>query len=260
MRQYFAVIVFLRLYSFNSVRFFFRFSDGRQASSDQIGMGIGILPVGKRFIVERSNEQFSKCFGLTTKRFVMRAREIPSRENGLSWMSKVIRDIHAHFIGQAKNKNVLLGVNSDSFSKGAAGLSIRPIERFSVEDLLNLISSIAQSNQTFALDDSFVVRCTYIDTPMGSGRKKTKVTMDTLPKRSYISIKYNDNLCLPRALVVAQARLKSINEGGVAVQHAYNTARDARRPMQTRLAEKLAQDAGVRLPKEGCGYSELVQF
>ena len=30
--------------------------------------------------------------------------------------------------------------------------------------------------------------------------------------------------------------------------------------MQTRLAKKLAQDAGVRVPKEWCGYPELVQF
>ena len=225
-------------------------------------MGIGVLPAGERFIVEQTNEQFSKRFGVTAKAFVMRAREIPARENALSWISKVIRDIHGYLIAQGKSKNVLLGVSvdSDKFSKGAGGLSIRPIESFSVEDLLNLISSITQSNQAFALDDSFVVRCTYIETPMGSGRPRTRITIDTVSKRSFITIKNNDNLCLPRALVIAQARLKFIKEGGKEAKHTYSSVRDWRRPLQKLRAEKLVREAGVRVPIEGCGYPELVKF
>ena len=106
-------------------------------------------------------------------------------------------DARAKMIGQNTSKNALLGVSVDSghFSQGAGGVSIRPVETFSVHDLLNLISSIAQSNRSFVLDESFVVRCTYIDTLTGSGRSRTKLTMDNVGKRSFVTIKNNDNIC-----------------------------------------------------------------
>ena len=66
----------------------------------------------------------------------MRARKMPPNENTLPWISKVILDIHAHLVGQNTSENALLGVSIDSgnFSQCAGGVSIRPVETFSVHD------------------------------------------------------------------------------------------------------------------------------
>ena len=82
-------------------------------------MVISVLPIGKRFILGQTKEQFSKRFGVTAKRFVMRAWQIPAEENPLSWILKVICVEHAYLIAQNKIINVVLTV-----------------ERFSVADLL----------------------------------------------------------------------------------------------------------------------------
>ena len=138
-------------------------------------------------------------------------------------------DARAKMIGQNTSKNALLGVSVDlgDFSKGAGGDSIRSVETFSVHDLLNMLSSIAQSRRSFVLDESFVVRCTYLDTLAGSGRPRTKLTMDNVGKHSFVTIKYNDNICLVRALVVAQARLKHLKDVRNETKYFYNTVRDA---------------------------------
>ena len=137
---------------------------------------------------------------------------MPPNKNVLSWIFKVILDIHAHLVVQNTSKNALLGVYVDSwhFSQVAGGVFIRPIKTFSVHDMLNLISSIVQSNWSFVLDESFFVICSYIDTLTWSGRTTIKLIMKNVGKRSFVTMRNNDNICLAKALVVAQACLKHL--------------------------------------------------
>ena len=81
---------------------------------------------------------------------------------------------------------------------------MRPIKNFSVTNLIELISGITQSNENFVLDHSFIVEATYADVPTGKGKRK-RVSVDAATERSMVSITNNDNLCLPRAIVVGKA-------------------------------------------------------
>ena len=83
------------------------------------------------------------------------------------------------------------------------------------------------------------MRCTYIDTLTGSGRPRTKLTMDNVGKRFFVTIKNNDNICLARALVVAQAGLKHLKYVRNETKYFYDSVHDARRSFQKLLAEKL---------------------
>ena len=84
--------------------------------------------------------------------------------------------------------------------------------------------------------------------------------MDNVGKHSFVTIKYNDNICLVRALVLAQARLKHLKDVRNETKYFYNTVRDAWWSFQKLLAEKLIREAGVWVPSDGCGYLEIQKF
>ena len=84
--------------------------------------------------------------------------------------------------------------------------------------------------------------------------------MDNVGKRSFVTIKNNDNICLDRALVVAQACLKHLKDVWNETKYFYTSVRDARRSFQKLLAEKLIREASVPVPSDGCGYIEIQKF
>lgn len=228
-----------------------------------------ILPAGERFVIEEEDEYYIKKFGIKGKRYTLRAKEMPKEngENTLSWILKVMKDIHAHIVGECNSTSNLIGVSVDSdlFAKGAFGMSLRPVEDFSLEDFLDLVASVTQSNESFQLDESFIVKCTYVDVPTGSGAaKKNKPRskpLNVLGKRSFVSIRNdNDNLCLPRALVVGEAHVKLSKDARPEAKKMFSRVRDGRRSLQRQLAIKLVRDANVRVPLEGCGYNEIDKF
>ena len=69
-------------------------------------------------------------------------------------------------------------------------------------------------------------------------------------KRSIVRIRNDDDLCMARALVVAKAKLDNDPQ--------YKSIVDHRRPMQTRLAQELHQNAGA--PLGPCGIEQAKQF
>jgi hypothetical protein len=69
-------------------------------------------------------------------------------------------------------------------------------------------------------------------------------------KRSIVTVKNKDDLCLARALVVAIAKIDKDKR--------YKHLRDSCRPMQGNAARELHRKAGV--PIGSCGISEVKQF
>lgn len=68
-----------------------------------------------------------------------------------------------------------------------------------------LVSSVTQSNENFEIDDNFSIEATYVEVPLGAGRKNS-FGINVLGQRSSISILQNRyNLCLPRSSVVGEA-------------------------------------------------------
>ena len=79
------------------------------------------------------------------------------------------------------------------------------------ERVFSQIERVIQSNRDFRLNDTVVVDIIHVEVPQGSRRSKRTILniKDFLhKKRSIITIRNNDNLCLARALVVAIAKIE----------------------------------------------------
>ena len=86
-----------------------------------------------------------------------------------------------------------------------------PVIQLTPERVFSQIERVIQSNRDFRLNDTVVVDIIHVEAPQGSGRSKRTILniKDFLhKKRSIITIRNDDNLCLARALVVAIAKIE----------------------------------------------------
>ncbi|CAB4022845.1 Hypothetical predicted protein, partial [Paramuricea clavata] len=128
-----------------------------------------------------------------------------------------------------------------------------PRERLTTERVLAEFERVIQSNRHFHLDDSVDVNVVHVEMPHGgTGTKRAEINLEThlMKKRSIIRIQNNDQICLARALVVAKAKIENDSRD--------RQIRNPERPLQTRLARELHQNAAV--PLGPCGLDEVKQF
>ena len=97
-----------------------------------------------------------------------------------------------------------------------------------------------------------MVDIVHIETPRGSGRKRIHLDIGEFlhKKRSIISIRNKDDLCLARALVVAIAKIEKAPE--------YKSLVDSRGQCQEKAAKELHKLANV--PLGPCGIPEVQLF
>ena len=229
-------------------------SDGEFENND------GIQPPGEWFIVTEEGRQYLRRFSVKGRTISFRIGE---RENFVLWLESAIVDIHNYITERVPGSNFIgVSVRSEPFAQGPDGLSFRPIENFTIADLWDLTSSICQSNAILDFDDTLILQAYYVAMPVGAGGipEKPALTVSSLRKRSLVTIQNDDNLCLPRALVVARVHLTLKTQGCAATHKEWQIIRESRRKLQKERAEKLVNDADVFLPYDGCGFRELLAF
>ncbi len=132
-------------------------------------------------------------------------------------------------------------------------LPFMPLLRLTPERVFSQIERVVQSNQDFRLNESVIVDIVHVEMPNGSGKRK-RDNIDLVSylqnKRSIVSIKNKDDLCLARALVIAIANINKDKR--------YKLLADSRRPAQENEARELHRKAGV--PIGPCGIPEVKQF
>jgi hypothetical protein len=132
-------------------------------------------------------------------------------------------------------------------------LPFMPRQRLTTERVLAEFERVIQSNQEFRLNDTVNIDIIHVEMPHGGrGTKRSEVNLEKhlMDKRSIVRIQNKDDLCLARALVVAEAKIDNDSQ--------YKSIVDHRRPLQTRLARELHQNSGV--PLGPCGLDEVKQF
>ena len=92
-------------------------------------------------------------------------------------------------------------LSSERFVHDPAWVSFRRVSDLSVYDLWDKLASVAQSADNFEIDESLLVSCSFVSVPVGRGR--VALTHESVFKRSILTIRNDDNLCLPRSLVAA---------------------------------------------------------
>ena len=128
-----------------------------------------------------------------------------------------------------------------------------PLDRLTPERVLSAVEHVIQSNRDFRLNDTVNVDLIHVEAPQGSGRSKRNIVniKEYLhKKKSIITIKNQDNLCLARALVVAIAKVDDAPN--------YNNLRDQVRAQQVKAIELHAK---AKVPMgPSCGLEEVDMF
>lgn len=132
-----------------------------------------------------------------------------------------------------------------------------------VDALLQHLTSILNSNESFAVDDTFQLSFTQVRAlPRGTGHKrKLKPGYSTsrrfaFLKRSIITIQNNDEICCAGAIVVAKALVHKDDDEDAKTR--WNSIRDSDCNIQLVEACKLHHE--VHVPHGPCGPDELHAF
>ena len=126
-------------------------------------------------------------------------------------------------------------------------------DRLTAERILAEFERVIQSNKEFRLNNTVEINVIHVSMPIGGkGNKRLEVNLEKHleKKRSIIRIQNEDELCMARALMVAKAKLDNDSH--------HKSIADHCRPMQTRLAQELHQNAAV--PLGPCGIEQAKHF
>ena len=210
-----------------------------------------------RFIATPEGNQYLRRFGVQVHRVSFSIIDPRDGVNPVLWVEAAIRDIH-NYISVRVPDQTLIGISicNDRFSRGSGGLSFRPIANFNYVDLWNLISSISQSNEILGIGEALVLQVCYIELPVGAGG----IQLNEVRKKSILVINNNNNLCLPRVLAAGLVYEARQAQDCAEIRAEWNVIRDGRRKLQKERAEKLVVDAGINIPRAGCGFQELISF
>ena len=136
----------------------------------------------------------------------------------------------------------------------------KPLADFSPESILANITSTLQSAEHLTLNETFSIQLGIAKLKTGGARTYiTNLEKDRVSKRSIISIRNVDGLCLPRALVVGNAFNDKVNaaeseQKKLTKYYSYIRRGDMGRQtsLQKRKALELMISAGVPIDQTGC--------
>ncbi|OXU16500.1 hypothetical protein TSAR_010584 [Trichomalopsis sarcophagae] len=212
---------------------------------------------GERFIIHGHETHYVAKYRLDGRRLLLKIRSPPDENmNPIIWLELAIRNIYAYLISLTnQNDMISIFVRSVNFAHGPGGLSLRPVNNFLYNDLWVLISGLSKTNADFVIDESFILTVALVNVPVGERGKK--LSINSVSKRSIVSICNNDNLCLPRALVVGEAFISYKKSDRPEEREIWKTVRDGRRCLQKTRANLLLVTANVTIPLNGCGIPEI---
>ena len=177
-----------------------------------------------------------------------------------TWLAEALTQLHRSLCRDTQPTDFIgLTLHSDHFAHGPVWIAFRLVSEFEPEDLLNVTMRACQSNDdAFQIDESFKIFVSIVSPPVGQGR--VKLTHETVSKRSILSIRNDDNLCLPRSLVVAHVHAVRGQVRTGDLQTNWDKIRNNRGKCQTERARQLVIDANVPIPPNGCGLREIEKF
>lgn len=211
----------------------------------------------EKFILIKDIVKKVKRFNLIGRTLEFKIKPVPRGEEPVSWVKEAIcQVIEEGTKDLAVGDKVGFTFCSKDFKRGDGWVHFRPAEEVTHDDVWNVISSVYQSNSTGLNTETFCLGITSVKMPIGKGkdrvRKYNTFEEECGMRRGIITINNKDNMCLPRALVVAIACVSKDKD--------QNKVRRDIGKLQTQRALKLCVDAGVVIPNEGCGIPELQQF
>ena len=164
-----------------------------------------------KFTITSEAVKTVRRFNLEGRTVQFRINSIPQDAEPVAWVKGAIQEIVAHATSHLQpNDKVGITFCSSAFERGPAYLAFKNASQLTMDDVWSIINSVYQSNSNGLNTDTFCMNVTSVRMPAGTGpHRRTKFynTFDeeSASRRGIIPIKNKDNLCLPRALVVAKA-------------------------------------------------------
>ncbi|XP_050512049.1 uncharacterized protein LOC126888071 [Diabrotica virgifera virgifera] len=210
-----------------------------------------------KFLVTKDTFKKIRKFGLQGRTLEFKIRDVPQSEEPVGWVKKAIEEIVLKGTeGLEPTDQVGFTFCSKDFARGQGWMRFKPACEVTVDDIWDKISSIYQSNSTGLNTETFCLGITTVKLPAGKGgprgRAYNSFNEECLKRRGTVVIKNKDNLCLPRALVVAKAHVDKDQE--------WKKVRQDIGKIQGQRAHQLIEAANVTIPVGGAGIPELQQF
>lgn len=218
------------------------------------------LDPGNRFSILGETLRHVRRFDINGRELNVKINIPDASANPLEWLEGAFKDLHTYVTATCHGDDYIGFIfHAESFNEGSAWLSFRPVRDSHYSDLWKLVSSVTQSAAEFEIDKVFTVTVHIVRVPTGRGRA-LPMTHAGVMKKSIVRIVNTDGLCLPRALVVAEAHAERGSNRSGALHERYEAIRYPGSRLQRAEAQQLVERAGVEIPGTGCGMLEISRF
>lgn len=219
-----------------------------------------ILPPGRRFDIRSERSRYFSRFRMHGRETDFIFRRPPEGENHVAWFEGAVRDVLTHLTASCEGHDYVgMTLTAPTFAQGRVWLSFRPAREIEPSDIWNLLNNVIQSAREFRIDGD-TCRMTTCVVRGVEGAGGIALTHESIAKKSILTITASDNLCLPRSLVVAQAHAERGEVRSGALHRRWCQIRNGLRGAQHTAATELARNAGVTIPRRGCGLREIHRF
>ena len=225
---------------------------GKKRKSDDVP----VLPEEDFYEIENVKQIKSKKFRMSATDYSIRFNNvvsdldlIESYQRTQAIFEHLLNDVTTGMNDEDQVRFVLRSTQLDT----PISMPFMPVAQLSPERVFSQIERVIQSNRDFRLNDTVVVDIVHVEAPQGSGRsRRTILNIKEFlhKKRSVITIKNNDDLCLARALVVAIAKIEK--------DPVYKHLMNPEKRTQERKAKELHELA--KIPLGPCGLPEVELF
>lgn len=218
-----------------------------------------IQPPGIRFEILQNTSRYIKRFKLRGRETTMRIRQPPPAINTMAWLEGAFHDLLTHITNSCEGSDYVgISFSAKNLAHGPVWLSFRPARDYAFQDIWGLITSVAQSAGSLNIDDACTFKTCIVKGIEGSGR--VRLDHESVAKKSILTIRNDDNLCLPRSLVAALAHAERGEIRTGELHSKWQRIRQLNGSVQREAALELNRAASVRMPRNGCGVKELSEY
>ena len=164
-----------------------------------------------KYVIASEAVKTVRRYHLEGRTVQFRIKPIPQDVEPVGWVKGAIEEIVERSTSNLQPQDkVGITFCSSAFERGPGYMAFKNASQLTMEDIWEIINNIYQSNSSGLNTDTFCMNVTSIRMPAGTGGNRRINFYNTFEeeckKRSgIIAISNKDNLCLPRAIVVAKA-------------------------------------------------------
>ena len=228
---------------------------GKKRKNNEINEGASTSSENNFYVIENVKQTKSKKYRMAATNYLIRFNNTESKLNLVEEYERT-QEIFGHIVnditgGMNEEDQVRFVLRSEQLNTPIS-LPFMSLFQLTPERIFSQVERVVQSQKEFRLNDTVTVDIIHVETPRGSGRKRTCLNIEKFLKNksSIVTIQNKDELCLARALVVAIAKIEKDPK--------YKQLIDSRRPVQEKAAKELHEAANV--PLGPCGITEVKMF